>query len=101
MEELDDFIDEFQVIDLGVFEFKATEVYALEIINKINLVHVFCLLIVVGFLIDSRNGKDKTCKVWDIRNISKSVTTLKGNLGAIRTICYMSDGIFMGMTEPL
>ncbi|XP_022039597.1 uncharacterized WD repeat-containing protein C2A9.03 isoform X1 [Helianthus annuus] len=83
----------------------------------------------VGLLVDSRSGKtvaslfghldfsfasawhpdgqtfatgnqDKTCRVWDIRNLSKSVTALKGNIGAIRSIRYSSDGRFMAMAEP-
>ncbi|KAK4343947.1 hypothetical protein RND71_037041 [Anisodus tanguticus] len=82
-----------------------------------------------GILVDSRNGKavvplsghidysfasawhpngvtfatgnqDKTCRIWDLRNLSKSVTALKGNLGAIRSIRYTSDGRYMAMAEP-
>ncbi|CAI9283433.1 unnamed protein product [Lactuca saligna] len=45
-------------------------------------------------------NQDKTCRVWDIRNVSKSVTALKANLGAIRSIRYSSDGRFMAMAEP-
>ncbi|KAH0781813.1 hypothetical protein KY290_001411 [Solanum tuberosum] len=44
-------------------------------------------------------NQDKTCSIWDIRNLSKSVTTIKGSLGAIRSIYYISDGRFMGMAE--
>ncbi|KZV56326.1 hypothetical protein F511_00323 [Dorcoceras hygrometricum] len=83
----------------------------------------------VGILVDSRSGKaiaslhghldhsfasmwrpdgvtfstgnqDKTCRIWDIRNLANSVTVLKGNLGAIRSIRYTSDGRFMAMAEP-
>lgn len=82
-----------------------------------------------GLLVDSRNGKvlfslkghldysfasawhphgmtfatgnqDRTCRVWDIRNLSSSVTVLKGNLGAVRSIRYSSDGEFMLFAEP-
>ncbi|XP_010929847.1 uncharacterized WD repeat-containing protein C2A9.03 isoform X2 [Elaeis guineensis] len=82
-----------------------------------------------GSLVDSRNGKvlfslvghldysfasawhpdgqtfatgnqDKTCRVWDIRNLSSSVTVLKGNLGAVRSIRYSSDGQFLLFAEP-
>ncbi|KAF3622403.1 putative actin-related protein 8-like isoform X1 [Capsicum annuum] len=81
-----------------------------------------------GILVDSRNGKDvaplcghvdysfasawhpdgltfatgnqdKTCRIWDLRNLSKSVTALKGNIGAIRSIRYSSDGRYMAMAE--
>ncbi|KAI3820430.1 hypothetical protein L1987_07977 [Smallanthus sonchifolius] len=45
-------------------------------------------------------NQDKTCRVWDVRNLSKSVTALKGNIGAIRSIRYSSDGQFMAMAEP-
>ncbi|KAF8391719.1 hypothetical protein HHK36_024028 [Tetracentron sinense] len=45
-------------------------------------------------------NQDKTCRIWDIRNLSKSVAVLKGNLGAIRSIRYTSDGQFMAMAEP-
>ncbi|KAL0864145.1 hypothetical protein Bca101_043263 [Brassica carinata] len=49
----------------------------------------------------STGNHDKTCRVWDIRNLSKSVAVLRGNLGAIRSICYTSDGTYMAMAEPL
>ncbi|PON47199.1 WD repeat containing protein [Parasponia andersonii] len=45
-------------------------------------------------------NQDKTCRIWDVRNLSKSVAVLKGNLGAIRSIRYTSDGRYMAMAEP-
>ncbi|KAG5555651.1 hypothetical protein RHGRI_006338 [Rhododendron griersonianum] len=45
-------------------------------------------------------NQDKTCRIWDARNLSKSVAALKGNLGAIQPIRYSSDGRFMAMAEP-
>ena len=45
-------------------------------------------------------NQDKTCRVWDVRNLSKSIAVLKGNLGAIRSIRFTSDGRFMAMAEP-
>ncbi|KAL0328612.1 UNVERIFIED_CONTAM: putative WD repeat-containing protein C2A9.03 [Sesamum calycinum] len=45
-------------------------------------------------------NQDRTCRIWDMRNLSNSVTALKGNLGAIRSIRYTSDGKFMAMAEP-
>ncbi|KAF8026389.1 hypothetical protein BT93_F3005 [Corymbia citriodora subsp. variegata] len=45
-------------------------------------------------------NQDKTCRIWDIRNLSKSSAVLKGNLGAIRSIRYTSDGRYMAMAEP-
>ncbi|KAL2483782.1 Transducin/WD40 repeat-like superfamily protein [Forsythia ovata] len=44
-------------------------------------------------------NQDKTCRIWDTRYLSKSITALKGNLGAIRSIRYTSDGRFMAMAE--
>ncbi|RDY13513.1 hypothetical protein CR513_01554, partial [Mucuna pruriens] len=81
-----------------------------------------------GMLVDSQNGKtidslsghfdysfasswhpdgvtfatgnqDKTCRIWDLRNLSKSVAVLKSNLGAIRSIRYASDGQYMAVAE--
>ncbi|WMV09881.1 hypothetical protein MTR67_003266 [Solanum verrucosum] len=131
---LDDFdlnVDEFLGVDFGSFD---SDVDQFEYMNKrmqdisdaevrkgndiegipwekatITRVFVFFLLIVIGFLVDSGNGKaisplcahvnysfasawhrdgltfatrnqDKTCSIWDIRNLSKLVTTFKGNL---------------------
>ncbi|KAG5632722.1 hypothetical protein H5410_004439 [Solanum commersonii] len=85
-----------------------------------TLVPIFLLLITIGFLVDSKNGevvyplcghvdylfesswhsngltfasgnKYKCVKYGIFKNLSKSVTTLKGNLGAIWSICYMSN----------
>ncbi|XP_006346240.1 uncharacterized WD repeat-containing protein C2A9.03-like [Solanum tuberosum] len=81
-----------------------------------------------GMLVDSRNGmavsslsghvdysyasawhpdgqtfatgnEDGTCRIWDIRNLSKSVTVLKGTFGPIVSIRYTSDGRYMAMAE--
>lgn len=45
-------------------------------------------------------NQDKTCRIWDARNLSKSLHVLRGNLGAIRSIRFTSDGQFMSMAEP-
>ncbi|KAJ4799512.1 Transducin/WD40 repeat-like superfamily protein [Rhynchospora pubera] len=52
-----------------------------------------------GFTFATGN-QDKTCRVWDTRNLSKSVTVLRGNLGAIRSVRFTSDGRYMAMAEP-
>ncbi|WCJ27515.1 Transducin/WD40 repeat-like superfamily protein [Euphorbia peplus] len=52
-----------------------------------------------GYVFATGN-QDKTCRVWDIRNLSSSVATLKGNLGAVRSIRFSSDGRFMVVAEP-
>ena len=48
----------------------------------------------------STGNQDKTSRVWDTRNLSQSIAVLKGNLRAIRSICYTSDGKYMAMAEP-
>ncbi|XP_041010095.1 uncharacterized WD repeat-containing protein C2A9.03-like [Juglans microcarpa x Juglans regia] len=45
-------------------------------------------------------NQDKTCRVWDIRKLSSPVAILKGNLGAVRSIRFSSDGQFMVVAEP-
>ncbi|RCV08112.1 hypothetical protein SETIT_1G299900v2 [Setaria italica] len=45
-------------------------------------------------------NQDKTCRIWDVRKLSKPVHVLRGNLGAIRSIRFTSDGRFMSMAEP-
>jgi WD40 repeat protein len=52
-----------------------------------------------GFTFATGN-QDRTCRVWDTRNLSKAVTVLRGNLGAIRSIRFTSDGRYMAMAEP-
>uniref|UniRef100_A0ACD5ZJA5 Uncharacterized protein n=1 Tax=Avena sativa TaxID=4498 RepID=A0ACD5ZJA5_AVESA len=47
-------------------------------------------------------NQDKTCRIWDARNLSKAVHVLKGNLGAIRSIRFTSDGqLINGRTSGL
>lgn len=45
-------------------------------------------------------NQDKTCRVWDVRSLSKPVSVLKCNLGAARSIRFSSDGRFMVVAEP-
>ncbi|XP_059444233.1 uncharacterized WD repeat-containing protein C2A9.03-like [Corylus avellana] len=45
-------------------------------------------------------NQDTTCRLWDIRNLSKSLAVLKGRMGAIRGLKFSSDGRFMAMAEP-
>jgi WD40 repeat protein len=44
-------------------------------------------------------NQDKTCRIWDARNLSKSVAVLRGNIGAIMSVRYTSDGKFLAMAE--
>lgn len=52
-----------------------------------------------GFVFATGN-QDKTCRLWDKRNLSQSLAVLRGNLGAIRSIRFTSDGRYMAMSEP-
>jgi hypothetical protein len=45
-------------------------------------------------------NQDKTCRVWDIRRLSSPLVTLKGNLGAVRSLRFSSDGQFLIVAEP-
>ncbi|XP_022773159.1 uncharacterized WD repeat-containing protein C2A9.03-like isoform X1 [Durio zibethinus] len=45
-------------------------------------------------------NQDTTCRLWDIRNLSKSLAILKGIMGAIRAVKFTSDGRFLVMAEP-
>ncbi|KAJ4826768.1 hypothetical protein Tsubulata_001958 [Turnera subulata] len=44
-------------------------------------------------------NQDKTCRIWDVRNLSKSIAVLQGNLGGIYCIRYTADGQYMAMAE--
>ncbi|CAI5472052.1 unnamed protein product [Closterium sp. Yama58-4] len=45
-------------------------------------------------------NQDTTCRVWDRRRLDSSLFTLKGRLGAIRSLRFTGDGRFMAMAEP-
>ncbi|CAN4095036.1 unnamed protein product [Withania somnifera] len=45
-------------------------------------------------------NQDKTCRIWDLRNLSSPIAVLKGNMGAVRSIRYSSDGRFLVVAEP-
>ncbi|KAK8506475.1 hypothetical protein V6N12_034204 [Hibiscus sabdariffa] len=51
-----------------------------------------------GFIFATGN-QDKTCRIWDVRKLPEPVAVLKGNMGAIQSIRYTSDGRFMAMAE--
>ncbi|KAL5221577.1 hypothetical protein ABZP36_026290 [Zizania latifolia] len=46
-------------------------------------------------------SQDTTCRLWDIRNLSKSVAVLGGRIGSIRCIKFSSDGRFLATAEPV
>ncbi|PKI70123.1 hypothetical protein CRG98_009455 [Punica granatum] len=41
-------------------------------------------------------NQDKTCRVWDVRNLSKSLAVLKGNIGAISPD---TESLFIGVWD--
>lgn len=45
-------------------------------------------------------NQDTTCRLWDVRKLSESLTVLKGRMGSIRGIKFSTDGRFMAMAEP-
>ncbi|TYH72377.1 hypothetical protein ES332_D05G251400v1 [Gossypium tomentosum] len=45
-------------------------------------------------------NQDTSCRLWDIRNLSKSLAILKGRVGAIRGVKFTSDGRFLAIAEP-
>ncbi|PSS35915.1 hypothetical protein CEY00_Acc00228 [Actinidia chinensis var. chinensis] len=45
-------------------------------------------------------NQDKTCRVWDLRNLSSPIAILKGNMGAVRSVRFSSDGKFLVVAEP-
>lgn len=45
-------------------------------------------------------SQDRTCRIWDIRNMSQSVKVLGAQMGAIRSLRFSSCGRFMVMAEP-
>ena len=41
-----------------------------------------------------------SCRLWDVRNLSSSIAVLKGQIGAIRSLRFTTDGRFLAMAEP-
>ncbi|XP_076915483.1 putative WD repeat-containing protein C2A9.03 [Bidens hawaiensis] len=44
-------------------------------------------------------SQDKTCRVWDVRSLAKPVTVLKGNMAAVRSLRFSTDGQFLAVAE--
>ncbi|XP_035843001.1 uncharacterized WD repeat-containing protein C2A9.03 isoform X1 [Helianthus annuus] len=44
-------------------------------------------------------NQDKTCRLWDIINLATPVSVLKGNMAAVRSVCFLSDGKFLVVAE--
>ncbi|GBG59455.1 hypothetical protein CBR_g38480 [Chara braunii] len=51
-------------------------------------------------LVVATGNQDTTCRLWDIRFLASAFCTLKGRIGAIRSLRYTSDGQFLAMAEP-
>eukprot|EP00873_Tetraselmis_striata_P025363 jgi/Tetstr1/445627/TSEL_003432.t1 len=45
-------------------------------------------------------NQDSTTRLWDVRNPSAAFATLKGRIGAVRSLSYSADGRFLMMAEP-
>ncbi|PXF49937.1 putative WD repeat-containing protein [Gracilariopsis chorda] len=45
-------------------------------------------------------SQDQTCRVWDVRNMSQSISVLGARLGAVRSLRFSSCGQFLFMAEP-
>lgn len=45
-------------------------------------------------------NQDRTCRLWDVRNPSRSVAVLEGRIGAVRALRYSPDGRFLAIAEP-
>lgn len=52
-----------------------------------------------GYIFATGN-QDTSCRLWDIRNLGSSFAVLKGQIGAIRSLRFTSDGRFLAMAEP-
>jgi len=46
-------------------------------------------------------SQDRTCRVWDVRNMSQSISVLGAHTGAVRSLRFSSCGRFLAMAEPL
>ncbi|KAJ0502709.1 putative transcription factor WD40-like family [Helianthus annuus] len=46
-------------------------------------------------------NQDKTCRLWDIRNLATPVSVLKGNMASNRSVRFSSDGQFLVVAEAV
>ncbi|KAJ0502714.1 putative transcription factor WD40-like family [Helianthus annuus] len=46
-------------------------------------------------------NQDRTCRLWDIRNLATPVSVLKGNMAAMRSVRFSSDGQFLVAAEAV
>jgi WD40 repeat protein len=45
-------------------------------------------------------SQDRTCRVWDVRNMAQSVAVLGAHMGAVRSLRFSGCGRFLAMAEP-
>lgn len=45
-------------------------------------------------------SQDRTCRVWDVRNMSRARNILGAHVGAVRSLRFSSCGRFLAMAEP-
>ena len=45
-------------------------------------------------------SQDRTCRVWDVRNMSQSFSVLGAHVGAVRSLRFSACGSFLVMAEP-
>jgi WD40 repeat protein len=45
-------------------------------------------------------SQDRTCRIWDARNMSQSLSVLGAHVGAMRSLRFSSCGRFIAMAEP-
>ncbi len=45
--------------------------------------------------------QDTTIRIWDIRRPERSAKVLRGRVGAIRSLRYSSDGLWLAAAEPM
>jgi WD40 repeat protein len=45
-------------------------------------------------------SQDRTCRIWDARNMSQSVSVLGARVGAMRSLRFSPCGRFIAMAEP-
>lgn len=44
-------------------------------------------------------NQDATCRLWDVRNLSRSLAVLEGRIGAVRGLRFSPDGRFLAAAE--
>ncbi|PXF43741.1 putative WD repeat-containing protein [Gracilariopsis chorda] len=80
------------VID-GDTDERITQLHGHEGYSFATAWHPGCRLLATG-------SQDQTCRIWDVRNMSRSLSVLGARLGAVRSLRFSSCGQFLFMAEP-